>query len=110
VSLEQGQIVVNERAVSVVVRVRRLEDLRGRVHIQWRAIPGTATPGSDYTMDGIGSIDIPEGQDLRVLYIPILNDSVAEPNESFDVELFGLTGRGQIGPISRATITIHDDD
>jgi hypothetical protein len=26
------------------------------------------------------------------------------------VELFDLTGPGQIGPISRATITIHDDD
>lgn len=49
VSLEQASIVVNERAVSVVVRVRRLEDLRGRVRIQWRAIPGSAAPGLDYS-------------------------------------------------------------
>src|SRR6185295_5617250 len=92
VSFEQANIVVNERAVSAVVRVRRLEDLRGRLRIQWRAIPGEATPSKDYSFDGIGTIDIPEGQNVRVLYIPILNDEVREDNESFDVELFSVTG------------------
>lgn len=45
-----------------------------------------------------------------MLYIPILDDDVPEENESFDVELFALSGRGQLGPIARSTVTIHDDD
>jgi hypothetical protein len=61
-------------------------------------------------MDGIGTIDIPSGQDLRVVYIPILNDDVREPNESFDVELFDVSGPGSLEPITRATVTILDND
>ena len=110
ISFEQARIVASEGAVSAVVRIRRLDDLTGRVRIQWRAIPGGAQPSSDYSMDGIGTIDIPSGQDLRVLYIPILNDDVRESNESFDVELFDLSGPGSLEPITRATVTILDND
>jgi hypothetical protein len=110
ISFEQARIVASESAVSAVLRVRRLDDLNGRVRIQWRAIPGSAQPSSDYSMDGIGTIDIPSGQDLRVVYIPILNDDVREPNESFDVELFDVSGPGSLEPITRATVTILDND
>jgi hypothetical protein len=110
ISFEQARIVASEGAVSAVLRVRRLDDLSGRVRIQWRAIPGDAQPSSDYSMDGIGTIDIPEGQDLRVVYIPILNDRVRESNESFDVELFDVSGPGSLEPITRATVTILDND
>jgi len=110
ISFEQARIVASEGAVSAVLRVRRLDDLSGRVRIQWRAIPGDAQPSSDYSMDGIGTIDIPSGHDLRVVYIPILNDQVRESNEAFDVELFDVSGPGTLEPITRATVTILDND
>ena len=110
VSLEQSTIAVDERAVLAVVRVRRLDDLRGPVRVEWRANPGSARPGSDYGIDGINVTDIPEGHDVRVIYVPIVRDTRTEGDESFEIELIGLSGRGRLGPVTRATVTILDDD
>ena len=110
VSLEQSTITVDERAVLAVVRVRRLDDLRGSARVQWRANPGSARPGSDYEIDGINVTDIPEGHDVRVIYVPIVRDTRTEGNESFEIELIGVSGRGRLGPVTRTTVTILDDD
>ena len=110
VSLEQSKIVVDERAVLAVVRVRRLDDLRGPARVQWRANPGSARPGSDYGIDGINVTDIAEGHDVRVIYVPIVRDTLTEGDESFEIELMGLSGGGRLGPVTRATVTILDDD
>lgn len=110
ISLEQANLVVDERAASVVVRVRRFDDQRGAAQVRWHAIPGTATPGSDYTVENSGLISFPDGHDLRVLYFPIQNDALKEGNESFEIELLPAAGRSGLGQITRSTITILDDD
>ena len=110
VSLEQSTIAVDERAVLAVVRVRRLDDLRGPARVQWRANPGSARPGSDYGIDGTNVTDIPEGHDVRVIYVPIVRDTRTEGDESFEIELIGVSGRGRLGPVTRTTVTILDDD
>ena len=110
VTFAQASIVVSERATQAVIRIARHGSLRGRVRVSWRTIPGTAQPGLDYSTIDSGTVSIPENQDLRVLYIPIVDDAVKEPNKSFDVELFALDGPGRLGPITRSRITILDDD
>jgi len=110
VTFAQASIVVSERATQAVIRIARHGSLQGRVRVSWRTIPGTAQPGLDYSTIDSGTVSIPEGQDVRVLYIPIVDDAVREPNKSFDVELFALDGPGRQGPITRTRITILDDD
>ena len=109
VSLQQANIVVSDRATHVVVRVQRRDDLRGRVRVQWRTIPGTAQPGIDYSDVMSGSLTIPEDQDIRVIYIPLVNDAAREANEWFELELTDVTGPARLGPITRTRITILDD-
>ncbi len=110
VTFAQASIVVSERATQAVIRIARHGSLQGRVRVSWHTIPGTAQPGLDYSTIDSGTLSIPEDQDVRVLYIPIVDDAVKEPNKSFDVELFALGGLGRLGPITRTRITILDDD
>jgi hypothetical protein len=110
VTFAQASIVVSERATQAVIRIARHGSLQGRVRVSWHTIAGTAQPGLDYSTIDSGTVSIPEGQDVRVLYIPIVDDAVKEPNKSFDVELFALDGLGRLGPITRTRITILDDD
>lgn len=110
ISLEQPNVMVDERAVLAVVRVKRLDDLRGPARVQWRAIPGSAKPGSDYGVDGLHTLDIPEGHDVRVIYVPIQHDTIREGDESFEIELLAPAGRTRLGPVTRATVTILDED
>ena len=109
VSLQQANIVVSERASQAVVRVQRRDDLRGRIRVQWRTIPGTAQPGIDYSDIMSGSLTIPEDQDIRVIYIPLITDTTRESNEWFELELTDVTAPARLGPITRVRITILDD-
>ena len=109
VSLQQANIVVSERASQAVIRVQRRDDLRGQVRVQWRTIPGTAQPGIDYSDVMSGSLTIPEDQDIRVIYIPLITDTTRESNEWFDLELTDVTAPARLGPITRTRITILDD-
>lgn len=110
ISLEQANILVDERAVAAVVRVKRLDDLRGTAQVGWRVIPGSAEAGTDYAIDGPDTILFRDGHAVRVLYVPILNDTVKEGNESFGIELVSPARRGLLDPITRSTITILDED
>jgi serine/threonine protein kinase len=109
VSLQQANIVVSERATQAVVRIQRRDDLQGSVTVQWRTVPGTAQPGIDYSPMGSGSVSIPENQDIRVLYIPLIINEASKSNEWFDLELTGVTGGARLGPVTRTRITILDD-
>ena len=107
--MQQANIVVSEHASHAVLRIQRRDDFRGRVTIQWRTIPGTAQPGIDYSPVASGSVSIPDDQDIRVLYIPLLTDETMESNEWFDLELTSVSGPARLGPIMRTRITILDD-
>jgi hypothetical protein len=77
--------------------------------VQWRTIPGTAQPGIDYSDVTSGSLTIPEDQDIRVIYIPLMNDGTRESNEWFEVELTDVSGPARLGPITLTRVTILDD-
>ena len=109
VSLQQANIVVSERASQAVIRVQRRNDFLGRIRVQWRTIPGTAQPGIDYSDVTSGSLTIPEDQDIRVIYIPLMNDGTRESNEWFEVELTDVSGPARLGPITLTRVTILDD-
>jgi hypothetical protein len=79
------------------------------VPIAWRTEPETAQPGADYDPSG-GTVVLPAGATRATFQVPIVDDEIDEPDETFAV----LTTPGAGSPYgfgeSRARVTILDDD
>lgn len=91
-------VVINEGGISAATR------------------PGTATAGEDYYGTFVTETGIRDYDDVRFVYIDIIDDDIVEPNETFQVRLFNPTGGGKL-PADDAgyghrivTVTIVDDD
>jgi tRNA A-37 threonylcarbamoyl transferase component Bud32 len=110
ISLDTPTLTVSEGAVAAVLRLERTQQLDGRVQVTWRADPGTAEAGRDFS-PVMGVAYFADGQSTRAIYIPLLNDRLAERDETFTVEVFSTGDDGvRIYPTARAQATIRDDD
>ena len=56
------------------------------VTVDYNVLRGSAAPGSDYIASS-GTITIPPGATFATLTIPIIGDTIVEPNEQFALEL-----------------------
>jgi CSLREA domain-containing protein len=70
---------------------------------------GTATAGADYTSVS-GTLSFYPYAESNTITIPILNDLLAESNETFDLTLSNPKGGLLLGDPATATITILDED
>jgi len=68
---------------------------------------GTATAPEDYTAQ-TGTVTIPKGQTETKLPVTIIDDSQAEPAETFTVSLSGAVGASIVS--ATGTVTIQDND
>ncbi len=109
ISLDAPQVLVSEGAVAAVLRLDRRQQLDGRVQVKWRTQPGTAQPGKDFAPTS-GTAEFADGQSTRAIYIPLLNDRLAERDETFTVELYENGDGTRIHPTASAQATIRDDD
>lgn len=109
ISLDTPTLTVSEGAVAAVLRLERTQQLDTRVQVTWRADPGTAEAGRDFS-PVMGVADFAEGQSTRAIYIPLLNDRLAERDETFTVEVFSTGDGVRIYPTARTQATIRDDD
>lgn len=100
---------VNETA-GVILITATLDTVNqyAAVSVQVATSDGTATAGSDYLTQS-QTLTIPAGQTSSSIPVVILDDLVAEGDETFFVTLSGAVG-ASLGSISQATVTILDDD
>lgn len=63
----------------------------------------------DYTAKS-GQLDFANGETTKNIVISLTNDSVSEPNETFNITLSGPTGGAVLGGQSSISILIGDDD
>jgi hypothetical protein len=74
---------------------------------------GTAIAGSDYTATS-GKVAIPTGATHAIFTVPVLQDPIIEPNETFQVTFTNPRGGTLATPHAIATIidgpTVPDDD
>ncbi|MFL5780307.1 MAG: Calx-beta domain-containing protein [Thermoleophilaceae bacterium] len=77
------------------------------VRVTWHTLDGTATAPADYAASS-GTATIPHGRSSTELSVPIAEDAVDEPDETFGVELTGATA----ATLGRAAglVAILDDD
>ena len=81
------------------------------VTMDWRTVSGTATAGQDFTA-AAGTLTFAPGETSRTILVRGINDSVAETDEAFVLELTNPTGAAFAGaaPVLRETAWILDDD
>jgi hypothetical protein len=109
VSFDVASMVVSSRAVMAAIPVRHLDETGRVAWVAWRATNGTALAGRDYggPPDGVASFE--DGHALRMIYVPIVNDSRKAGDRSFTVELTGVSPDTTLGPVDRIMVTIRGD-
>jgi hypothetical protein len=119
VQFNNAAISVNESAGSVNVTVTRLGDVGQSTTVQFATTDtaglqncqlanGKASERCDYATV-VGSLRFGINETTKTFTIPIVNDALVEGNETFTLNLTGISGALLANP-SVATITIVDDD
>ena len=77
------------------------------VSVRWKTADGTAKSGDDYTKSS-GTLTIRAGQESGTIRIPLLDDRIYEPNETFTIRFSNPQGAAL--PDDEAVGTIVEDD
>ncbi len=101
---------IDETDPNVSVTVRRVGGTNGLVRVPYATIAGTATNGADFTAQS-GIITFTAGElGERTVVIPLLDDTLAEGDESFLVSLGAPLGGATWGETSASAITLREND
>jgi hypothetical protein len=90
------------------LNLERLGDTNVSCSVQWSYTGGTAVPFSDF-FGGSSTINFAAGQTMAALPISIVDDTVAEPDETAGFSLQNPIN-ATLGSPSSATLTIYDND
>lgn len=100
---------VAEDAGSVLIGVIRGDDAASPVTVDYATAEVNATDGVDF-VGATNSLSLAPGEKIKLFTVPILNDSLKEPNQSFRLTLSLPSGGGVLGSNRTATVTILDND
>jgi len=104
-----GRISASEGFPDVVVEVLRSGDLDTVVGVDVQTTDQTAIAGLDYTAI-TRQLVFQAGETNQTVSIPLLNDGLVEPAETFQVVLSNPTDGAELGPRKVATVSITDND
>jgi uncharacterized delta-60 repeat protein len=102
---------VTENTVSgnSIISVTRTGAVSGTVSVNYSTAAGTATPGLDYN-NVSGTLVFAPGESVKTFVVPILDDTLVEPNETVTLRLSNVTGPAILGTPSTAVLTINEND
>ena len=99
---------VSEDGGSITITVNRSGSTAGTVGVTYSTLDVTASGSSDYT--GVaGTLTFAPGESSKTITISILDDTINEGNETFNVILSGVSN-ASLGNPSVTTVTIVDND
>ncbi|MGE3706086.1 MAG: Calx-beta domain-containing protein, partial [Vicinamibacterales bacterium] len=114
---------VGETGASASVTVNRSGAATNAVSVTWTTANGTAVAGQDFGISGnpaqrTGTLSWAAGDSAPKSFtvgsflaiLPVVNDALAEGDESFTITLSAPTGGAVLGPTSTASVTIVDDE
>jgi hypothetical protein len=108
-SFEQSAYTVSEGIGNATFTVRRLNGTGGVASVAYATSDGTALTPGDYT-DRAGVLTFGDGVDSLAFTVPIVNDSLVESSETFNLTLSNPTGGAALGTPSTATVNITDNE
>jgi hypothetical protein len=101
---------VNEDIGSAEIQVIRTGGSAGMVTVQYRTLSGSAVAGLDYQSTS-GVLAFASGETNKTIRIPIINDALAENDETLSLVLTNATGGASLlGVSATATLTIAHSD
>jgi hypothetical protein len=100
---------VNENQGTATITVTRTGGSSGSVTVNFATSDGTANAGSDYTATS-GTLTFADGETSKTFTVPIIDDTLVEPDETVNLTLTSPTGGATLGNQTSATLTIHSDD
>jgi len=112
VGLRSSTLSVDEGAGSVQVTLQRTGGSDGEITVDYRTVDGSqraATAGVDYG-DRAGTLTFAEGESEQSVFIPILEDTLAEGAETFGFAIDNVRGGATLLAPRTAQITINDND
>jgi len=77
--------------------------------VNWATRSGTAVDGADFVGQS-GNVTAVQGVGGTAISVELVDDAVAEPTESFFIDLTSATGQYPIGPCRTVEIGIWDND
>jgi hypothetical protein len=103
---------VSEASAVKTITLVRTGGLGGPVTVDFATQDGvgTATAGADYTSVPVTTVTFAAGVTTRTVTVPILNDTLDEPNETISLQLTNPGGGATLGLQSTAVLTILDND
>ena len=108
-TLIQSFVTVYERDVAARIAFRRPAGTLGPVF--WWTGDLSAIADSDYIALEQPAIAFASGEEAETLHIPLINDSLPEPRETFYVFLGQRNVEsGRLEPIARVRVDVNDDD
>jgi hypothetical protein len=103
-------LTVSESDVAARIVIRRSGNTAERASIAWWTADGSALADQDFADLGRRAERFAPGETMRAVFVPLTNDTVAEPVKSFNVYLGRADGRGTAEPLSGMRVDIIDDD
>ncbi|MCZ4222600.1 Calx-beta domain-containing protein [Pedobacter rhodius] len=103
---------INEGAGTITFTVTLDNAVQNSFTVDYATVNGTAVAGSDYTATS-GTLTFAAGSAAgtsKTFTVPIVNDNIAEPNETFSANLSNITGSVVVISNASATTTIADND
>jgi len=100
---------VSEDAGPAVVSVLRTGDTNLAASVDYQFSNGTANNQLDFT-GANGTVNFAPGETVKDILIPLVNDLLVEPAETFTVLLSNPSGGVPLGGQNTATVVIENDD
>jgi uncharacterized repeat protein (TIGR01451 family) len=107
--LAQALYEVREGEPFAVLTVRRTGDLASGGSVEFTTIRAGLTRVEDFTTTS-GELFFRSRSNMASIRIPIGDDGIVEPDESFRVVLSNPSAGAELGAISSAEVIIHDND
>ena len=108
-SFGEPSYTAKEAAGTLVITVERSGGSDGVVSVKYATADKEATAEKDYTAVS-GTLTFGDGETSKSISIPIINDNIDEPDETFIIRLSDLSGGATEGSYVEAVVTIADDD
>ena len=108
ISVSTTGVNLDEAAGTAQVTVVRNAGRAGAASVDFTTVAGTAST-SDFTPVS-GTLNFADGQSEATITIPIIDDSLVEDLETFEVLLSNPTGGANLGADNIASVTIVDND
>jgi hypothetical protein len=109
-TLTASAVSVNENAGTVTITVTRTGGSDGAVSATYNTVDGTAVAPGDY-ITAAGTVSFADGDTApKTFQVTIVDDTLDEPDETFNVILSAPTGGAVLGGVTTEVVTILDND